>query len=89
LRRARSSYEACLLGLRRVELDPNPDECVAQLRTESSVQSGQKSPRRPGEAEIDHADAEAGPPELDRARRKAYFDRVQEIAAEQQPSSTW
>jgi peptide/nickel transport system substrate-binding protein len=44
----------------------------------------QKKPETAWEAEIDslmHKQAS----ELDRNRRKAYFDRVQEIAAEQKP----
>jgi peptide/nickel transport system substrate-binding protein len=79
------NYEACLLGMRRVELDPN-----AQMNwwissgPNHAFNFGRKSPETPWEAEIDslmnkqHA-------ELDRNQRKAYYDRVQEIAVEQQP----
>jgi peptide/nickel transport system substrate-binding protein len=44
----------------------------------------QKTPETPWEAEID-ALMHKQTSELDRTRRKSYFDRVQEIAAEQQP----
>jgi peptide/nickel transport system substrate-binding protein len=79
------NYEACLLGLRRVELDPNSQMNVwLSSGPNHQFNPGQKSPETPWEAEIDalmHKQAS----ELDRARRKAWFDRVQEIAAGQQP----
>jgi peptide/nickel transport system substrate-binding protein len=79
------NYEACLLGLRRVELDPNSQMNVwLSSGPNHQFNPGQKSPATPWEAEIDtlmHKQAS----ELDRARRKTYFDRVQQIAADQQP----
>ena len=79
------NYEACLLGLRRVELDPNSQMNVwLSSGPNHQFNPGQKSPATSWEAEIDalmHKQAS----ELDRARRKTYFDRVQQIAAEQQP----
>jgi len=79
------NYEACLLGLRRVELDPNSQMNVwLSSGPNHQFNPVQKSPETPWEAEIDalmHKQAS----ELDRARRKGWFDRVQEIAAEQQP----
>jgi len=79
------NYEACLLGLRRVELDPNSQMNVwLSSGPNHQFNPGQKSPETPWEAEIDTL-MRKQTSELDRARRKAYFDRVQEIAAEQQP----
>lgn len=79
------NYEACLLGLRRVELDPNSQMNVwLSSGPNHQFNPGQKSPETHWEAEIDalmHKQAS----ELDRARRKAWFDRVQEIAAGEQP----
>ncbi len=79
------NYEACLLGLRRVELDPNSQMNVwLSSAPNHQFNPGQKSPATPWEAEIDalmHKQAS----ELDRTRRKAWFDRVQEIAAAEQP----
>lgn len=80
------NYEACLLGQRRVELDPNSHMNVwLSSGPNHYFNPGQKSPATPWEAEIDtlmHQQAS----ELDRARRKAWFDRVQEIVADEQPS---
>lgn len=79
------NYEACLLGLRRVELDPNSQMNVwLSSGPNHQFNPGQKSPATPWEAEIDalmHKQAS----ELDRMRRKAWFDRVQEIASDEQP----
>ena len=79
------NYEACLLGRRHVELDPDGQmDFWLSSGLSHQFNPGQKSPETPWEAEIDtlmHKQAS----ELERTRRKAYFDRVQEIAAEQQP----
>lgn len=77
-------YEACLLG-QMVELDPN--EVLNVWR--SSAPNHQWNPNQPRaetawEAEIDRLmDEQAAA--LDPKKRKAAFDRVQQIAAEQQP----
>jgi peptide/nickel transport system substrate-binding protein len=78
-------YEACLLGLRRVELDPNSQMNVwLSSGPNHQWNPSQKTPVTAWEAEVDtlmHRQAS----ELDPIKRKRYFDRVQEIAAEQQP----
>jgi peptide/nickel transport system substrate-binding protein len=78
-------YEACLLGLTNVDLDPNGQMNV-WLSSSANHQwnPGQKSPETPWEAEIDRlmrAQASGG----DRALRKAMFDRIQEIVWDQAP----
>jgi len=78
-------YEACLLGLVNVDLDPNSQMSV-WLSSASNHQwnPNQKSPATAWEAEIDRlmlAQASA----TDERKRKAYFDRVQEIVREEQP----
>jgi peptide/nickel transport system substrate-binding protein len=79
------NYEACLLGLRRIELDPNSQMNVwLSSAANHQFNPSQKKPETPWEAEIDTL-MRKQTSELDRSRRKAYFDRVQEIAAEQQP----
>jgi peptide/nickel transport system substrate-binding protein len=79
------NYEACLLGLRRVELDPNAQMNVWLSSGPNHLfNPGQKTPATPWEAEIDKLMREQTS-QLDRARRKVCFDRVQQIAAEQQP----
>ncbi len=79
------NYEACLLGLRRVELDPNSQMNVwLSSGPNHQFNPAQKAPETPWETEIDTL-MHKQTAELDRVRRKAYFDRVQEIAAEQQP----
>ena len=79
------NYEACLLGLRRVGLDPNSQMNVwLSSGPNHQFNPSQKTPETAWEAEID-ALMRKQSSELDRARRKTYFDRVQEIAAEQQP----
>src|SRR5262249_46194828 len=79
------NYEACLLGLNNYDLDPD-----GQMNLWLSSSSNhcwnpkQASPATSWEAEIDrlmHAQA-ANP---DGRRRKALFDRVQEIVSEQAP----
>jgi peptide/nickel transport system substrate-binding protein len=79
------NYEACLLGLRRVELDPNSQMNVwMSSGPNHQFNPSQKTPETPWEAEIDTL-MRKQTSELDSKRRKAWFDRVQEIVAEQQP----
>ena len=79
------NYEAALLGLVNVELDPNSQMNVwLSSSEEHQWNPRQKTPATPWEAEIDRlmrAQAFA----LDDQTRKHSFDRVQEIAAEQAP----
>jgi len=78
-------YEACLLGFVNVDLDPNGQMNVWL----SSAANHQWNPSQPApetawEAEIDRLMLEqAGAP--DERRRKAAFDRVQEIVWEEAP----
>jgi len=79
------NYEACLLGLLYSDLDPNGVMNV-WLSSEPDHQWNpkQKSPATAWEAEIDRlmrAQASSGDEHL----RKQYWDRVQEIAWEQEP----
>jgi peptide/nickel transport system substrate-binding protein len=79
------NYEACLLGLTNLDLDPNGQMNV-WLSSSSLHQwnPSQKAPATPWEAEIDKLMlAQASTP--DAAKRKAAFDRVQEIVWEQAP----
>jgi peptide/nickel transport system substrate-binding protein len=78
-------YDACLLGLVNVDLDPNGQRNV-WLSSSGNHQwnPSQKSPETPWEAEIDRLmQAQAAAP--DSAKRKAYFDRVQQIVWDQEP----
>jgi len=68
-----------------VELDPNSQMHVwLSSGPNHQFNPSQKKPETPWEAEIDTL-MRKQTSELDRTRRKAYFDRVQQIAAEQQP----
>lgn len=78
-------YEACLLGLTNLDLDPSSQMNV-WLSSSSNHQWNptQKTPATPWEAEIDklmHAQAS----EVRAERRKALFDRVQQIVWEEAP----
>ncbi|HXJ87059.1 MAG TPA: ABC transporter substrate-binding protein [Candidatus Binatia bacterium] len=78
-------YEAILLGLTNVGLDPN-DQMNVWLSSSENHQwnPAEKTPETPWEAEIDNlmrAQASASDPK----KRKESFDRVQEIAVEQAP----
>lgn len=79
------NYEACLLGLVNVDLDPNGQMNV-WLSSASMHQwnPNQKSPETAWEAEIDRL-MRAQASTLDPSKRKAYFDRVQEIVWEEAP----
>jgi peptide/nickel transport system substrate-binding protein len=78
-------YEAILLGLTNVGLDPNEQMNVWLSSSENHQWNPQeKSPETAWEAEIDRlmrAQASAS----DRQKRKEAFDRVQEIAVDEQP----
>lgn len=79
------NYEACLLGGFNADLDPNSQMNVWVSSAENHQWNpSQKSPTTTWEAEIDtlmHAQASSG----DEHKRKQYWDRVQEIAWEQEP----
>jgi peptide/nickel transport system substrate-binding protein len=78
-------YEACLLGLVNVDIDPNAQMNV-WLSSSSNHQwnPSEKTPATEWEAEIDRAMlAQASEP--DEAKRKALFDRVQEIVRVEEP----
>ncbi len=79
------SYEACLLGMANVDLDPNLQMNV-WLSSASNHQwnPNQKTPATPWEAEIDRL-MQAQAAESDPAKRKRSFDKVQEIAWQQSP----
>ena len=78
-------YEAILLGLTNVGLDPSEQMNVWLSSSENHQWNpSEKSPETPWEAEIDslmRAQASAS----DAKKRKESFDRVQEIAVEQAP----
>jgi peptide/nickel transport system substrate-binding protein len=78
-------YETCLLGMVNVDLDPN-GEMNVWLSSASSHpwNPAQTAPETPWEAEIDHL-MRAQAIETAFARRKALFDRVQEIIVEEAP----
>jgi peptide/nickel transport system substrate-binding protein len=79
------NYEACLLGFQNVELDPNSQMAVWLSSADNHQWNpNQKSPATEWEAEIDklmRAQAASG----DERKRKQYWDRVQQIAWEQEP----
>lgn len=79
-------YDACLLGLINNDLDPNSSQMNVWLSSGENHQwnPGQKTPATPWEAEIDQRMREQASA-LDPRKRKAAFDRVQEIAWEQEP----
>jgi peptide/nickel transport system substrate-binding protein len=78
-------YEACLLGLVNDELDPNAQMTVWLSSADSHQWNpSQKTPATPWEAEIDTL-MRAQASTLDPKKRKEDFDRVQEIAWQQEP----
>lgn len=79
-------YEACLLGLINNDLDPNSSQMNVWLSSGENHQwnPSQKAPATPWEAEVDKLMREQAT-NLDPKKRKAAFDRVQEIAWEQEP----
>jgi peptide/nickel transport system substrate-binding protein len=80
------NYDSCLLGFTNVDLDPNGQMNVWVSSADlHEWNPAQKSPETSWEAEIDrYMRTQAST--LDRSQRKISFDRVQEIAAEQQPT---
>jgi peptide/nickel transport system substrate-binding protein len=79
-------YEACLLGLIGNDLDPNSSQMNVWMSSGENHQwnPNQKAPATAWEAEIDKLMREQAT-SLDPKKRKAAFDRVQEIAWEQEP----
>jgi peptide/nickel transport system substrate-binding protein len=78
-------YEACLLGLVNDELDPNAQMTVWLSSADSHQWNpSQKTPATSWEAEIDKL-MRAQASTLDPKKRKADFDKVQEIAWQQEP----
>ena len=78
-------YEACLLGLVNTDLDPNGVMTVWLSSGENHQWNpNQKTPTTAWEAEIDKLMREQASAANEKVR-KAKFDRVQEIVAEQQP----
>jgi peptide/nickel transport system substrate-binding protein len=79
------NYEACLLGFVNDDLDPNAQMNVWLSSAENHQWNpNQKTPATAWEAEIDGL-MRAQASTLDIKKRKKYFDRVQEIAWEQEP----
>jgi len=79
------NYEAVLLGLVNVELDPNEQMNVWLSSSETHPWNPkQKVPATPWEAEIDRL-MRAQASSMDEQARKKYFDKVQEIVADQAP----
>ena len=79
------NYEACLLGAVNVGLDPNEQMNIWLSSAENHQWNpGQRTPETPWEAEIDRL-MRAQASELNEKKRKEYFDRVQQIAWEQEP----
>jgi peptide/nickel transport system substrate-binding protein len=78
-------YDACMLGLTNVDLDPNGQVNVWMSSADlHQWNPAQKTPQTTWEAEIDKY-LRIQSSTLDRAERKAAFDKVQEIAADQDP----
>lgn len=78
-------YDACLLGLVNTDLDPNGQMTVWLSSGENHQWNpSQKTPATPWEAEIDQLMHEQAT-SLVETERKKKFDRVQQIAYEQQP----
>jgi peptide/nickel transport system substrate-binding protein len=79
------NYEACLLGLVNVDLDPNGEMNVWLSSSDNHQWNpSQKSPATAWEAEID-ALMRAQASTLDSHKRKQLFDKVQAIVWEQEP----
>jgi peptide/nickel transport system substrate-binding protein len=78
-------YEAIILGLTNVDLDPDGEMNVWLSSSENHQWNPQqKVPETSWEAEIDHL-MRAQAASTDPKRRKEAFDRVQEIVVEQEP----
>jgi len=78
-------YETCLLGLINVDLDPNGQmNYWLSSAANHAWNPNQKTPATPWEAEMDRL-MRAQASTIDPARRKALFDRVQEIVWQEAP----
>jgi peptide/nickel transport system substrate-binding protein len=78
-------YEACLLGLTNYDLDPSSQMNVwLSSAGDHQWYPNQKTPATAWEAEIDRL-MQAQAATVDRDKRKAYFDQVQEIVSDQAP----
>ena len=78
-------YEACLLGLVNDDLDPNSQMNIWLSSADNHQWNpNQKTPQTAWEAEIDKLMRDQAS-SLDPKKRKSYFDKVQEIAWEQEP----
>ena len=79
------NYEAAMLGFQNVDLDPNGQMNIWLSSAENHAWNPQqKSPETAWEAEIDRLMREQASA-ADPRKRKAAFDRVQEIVVEQAP----
>jgi peptide/nickel transport system substrate-binding protein len=79
------NYEACLLGFQNVDLDPNGQMAVWLSSAENHQWNPrQKSPATAWEAEVDKL-MKSQTASGDERKRKQYWDRVQQIAWEQEP----
>jgi peptide/nickel transport system substrate-binding protein len=79
------NYEACLLGLVNDELDPNAQMNIWLSSSDTHQWNpSQKTPATAWEAEIDKL-MRAQAATLDPKKRKEAYDRVQEIAWQQEP----
>src|SRR6478736_7595807 len=79
------NYEAAILGLTNVDLDPNEEMNVGLSSSENHQWNPQeKSPETAWEAEIDRL-MRLQSASSDPKKRKEAFDRVQEIVVEQAP----
>jgi len=79
------NYEAAILGFQNVDLDPNGQMNIWLSSAENHAWNPQqKSPETAWEAEMDRLMREQASA-TDPKKRKAAFDRVQEIVAEQAP----
>jgi peptide/nickel transport system substrate-binding protein len=79
------NYEAVLMAITNVDLDPSAQMNVwVSSAANHQWNPNQKTPATTWEAEIDKLMAEQAGSQ-DRAKRKLYFDRVQQIAADQVP----
>ena len=78
-------YEACILGLVNTDLDPNGQMTVwLSSGGDHAWNPSQKTPATAWEAEIDKLMREQASAATEK-ERKAKFDQVQQIVAEQQP----
>jgi peptide/nickel transport system substrate-binding protein len=79
------NYEAVLMAMTNVDLDPSAQMNVwVSSAANHQWNPNQKTPATPWEAEIDKLMAEQGGSQ-DRDKRKVYFDKVQQIAADKVP----